>query len=102
MKGRWLWVVIGANLLVLVVLAFVYPHVMVSPGPVVPAQAALATDCFACHTPLRGATADRCTRCHALPDIGLTTLSEVAGSVRGGARRWRMARKRRAVARLIC
>ena len=73
MKGRWLWVVIGANLLVLVVLAFVYPHLMVSPGPVVPAHAALATDCFACHTPLRGATADRCTRCHALPDIGLRT-----------------------------
>ena len=34
MKGRWLWIVISANLLVLVALAFVYPHLMLSPGAV--------------------------------------------------------------------
>lgn len=65
--------VIVANLLVLVALAFVYPHLMVSPGPVRPEHAALTTDCFACHTPFRGATADRCIVCHALADIGLRT-----------------------------
>ena len=78
MKGRWLWIVIVANLLVLVALAFVYPHLMVSPGPLVPEHAALATDCFACHAPLRGATAERCIACHALPDIGLRTTKGVA------------------------
>ena len=78
MKGRWLWIVISANLLVLVALAFIYPHLMVGPGPVVAGHAELATDCFACHTPLRGATADRCIACHALPDIGLRTTRGAA------------------------
>jgi hypothetical protein len=73
MTGRWTWIVIGANLLALVALAFVFPHLMVSPGALTPAHAALATDCFACHTPLHGATAERCIACHALADIGLRT-----------------------------
>ena len=77
MKGRWLWIVIGANLLVLVALAFVYPHLMVSPGRARVGHAALTTDCFACHAPLRGAIADRCIACHALPDIGLRTTKGV-------------------------
>lgn len=78
MKGRWLWIVIAANLLVLVALVFIYPHLMVSPGPLVPEHAALATDCFACHAPLRGASAERCVACHAVPDIGLRTSKGVA------------------------
>lgn len=81
MNGRWLWIVIAANLLVLVALAFIYPYLMVSPGPLVPEHAALATDCFACHTPLRGASAERCMVCHALPDIGLRTTKGVATQV---------------------
>jgi hypothetical protein len=72
-KGRWLWIVICANLLVLVALAFVYPHLMVGPGALIPGHSALATDCFACHAPLRGATTERCIACHAVPDIGLRT-----------------------------
>ena len=73
MKGRWILAIIAANLVVLAGLAFAYPHLMVSPGALAPAHAALATDCFACHTPLRGASAERCVTCHALPDIGLRT-----------------------------
>jgi hypothetical protein len=77
-KGRWLWIVICANLLVLVALAFVYPQLMISPGPLVQGHAELAADCFACHAPLRGATGDRCISCHALPDIGMRTTKGVA------------------------
>jgi hypothetical protein len=73
MKGRWLFWVIAANLLVLVGLVFAYPHLMVSPGPVVAAHAEIATDCFACHSPWRGAAAPLCIACHAVPDIGLRT-----------------------------
>ena len=69
---------ITANLLGLVALAFVYPHLMISPGPLVTAHRELATDCFACHAPLRGAAPERCTRCHALPDIGLRTTKGLA------------------------
>jgi hypothetical protein len=73
MKSPWLWIVIIANLAVLLALGFVYPHLMVSPGPLEPEHSALAMDCFACHAPLRGASAERCMACHALPDIGLRT-----------------------------
>lgn len=70
---RWLLVLIAVNLLVVAVLTFVYPHLMVSPGALVSGHAELATDCFACHAPLRGASSGRCVACHALPDIGLRT-----------------------------
>lgn len=73
MNGRRLWIVISANLLVLVALAFVYPHLMIGPGPLIPGHAALTTDCFACHAPLRGAKAERCIVCHVVADIGLRT-----------------------------
>ena len=75
---RWVLVVIAANLLALVALVFAYPHLMVSPGPLVPAHAEITTDCFACHAPLRGAASDRCVACHALPDIGLRTTKGTA------------------------
>jgi len=72
-NGRWLLVVIAANLLALLGLALIYPHLMVSPGPLVQPHAALATDCFACHAPFQGATSERCTSCHAVASIGRTT-----------------------------
>ncbi len=77
MKSRWLWIVISANLVVLVALAFIYPHLMVSPGALVAGHAELATDCFACHAPLRGAASDRCVSCHVVADIGLRTSKGV-------------------------
>ena len=48
-------------------------HLMVSPGAVVVAHSEVATDCFACHAPLRGASSGRCISCHALSDIGVRT-----------------------------
>lgn len=73
MKRSWLMGLIAANLLVLAVVVFAYPHLMVSPGAVVTAHSEIATDCFACHAPLRGASSERCTTCHALADIGVRT-----------------------------
>lgn len=77
MKGRWLWIIISANLVALVALIFVYPNFMISPGPLIKAHADSATDCFACHAPLRGASAERCTICHAPVDIGVRTTKGV-------------------------
>ena len=74
---RGLFIVIAANLVALVALAFVYPQLMISPGPVVAGHAEIATDCFACHAPWRGAESTRCITCHALPDIGLRTSKGV-------------------------
>lgn len=73
MKRGWLLALITLNLAGLVALVFVYPHLMVSPGAVVPAHAEINTDCFACHAPLRGAAADRCIKCHVVADIGVRT-----------------------------
>jgi hypothetical protein len=75
MKGGWSWLLITANLLALVSLVFVYPAPMVGPGPVVPAHAAVARECFACHAPFGGASPARCEVCHALGDIGVRTTT---------------------------
>jgi hypothetical protein len=71
MKGRWMLLVMVANVLVLVGLAFVYPAPMVGPGPVIPAHAAVASGCFACHAPFGGASPARCEVCHTLGEIGV-------------------------------
>jgi Class III cytochrome C family len=76
-KRPVLLIVIALNLVVLVALVFAYPHLMVSPGPLVQGHAELATDCFACHTAWRGASSERCTACHATSDIGLKTTKGV-------------------------
>lgn len=75
---RWILPLVGLNLLILIGLAFVYPHLMVSPGPLRSAHATLTTDCFACHSPFRGSSAEGCLACHALEDIGVRTTSGAA------------------------
>lgn len=72
-----LWIVVALNLVVLVALAFAYPHLMISPGPLVKGHEELATDCFACHAAWRGAATPRCTECHAVADVGLKTTRGV-------------------------
>ena len=84
---RWLLVVIGVNLVALAALVFIYPHLMVAPGPLVTEHSALTSDCFACHTPLRGVASARCAACHVAADIGVRTtkgvvLAPAAGKVR--------------------
>jgi len=74
---RWILILIATNLVAIIALAFVYPHLMVSPGALVSGHAELTTDCFACHAPLRGAASERCVACHALADIGLRTTKGV-------------------------
>ena len=73
MKRGWILAIIAANLLAITALVLKFPSLMVSPGPVVKAHTAIATDCFACHVPLRGASAELCISCHAVGDIGLRT-----------------------------
>jgi hypothetical protein len=72
-KRRWILALITANLAGLFALVLYYPNHMIGPGPLAPAHADLATDCFACHAPLRGAVAERCVACHTTADIGLRT-----------------------------
>ncbi|MBS1191288.1 MAG: Cytochrome c, class conserved region [Rhodocyclaceae bacterium] len=75
--NRILKLILAANLLVLAVLAFVYPDLMVGPGKLIPGHQKLATDCFACHAPFGGATSGRCTTCHKPEEVGrLTTAGQ--------------------------
>lgn len=71
MTRYWVRLLIALNLLVLIGLVFYFPHLMVSPGAVITGHAEIATDCFACHAPWRGAASERCIECHAVKDIGL-------------------------------
>jgi len=72
-----LLVVIALNLVALIVLAFVHPHLMISPGALVQGHADLATDCFACHAALRGASSQRCMACHDVAEVGIRTTGGV-------------------------
>jgi len=73
--GLWLLVAVLAGV---IALTFVRPQQMVAPGPVIPAHRAIAGNCFACHAPLRGVSAQRCMTCHKLTDIGIRTTRGVA------------------------
>ena len=75
--SKTLKVVLAVNLVILAVMSFVYPHLMVGPGKLIPGHSELETDCFACHAPFFGTTAERCASCHKLEEIGkLTTLGK--------------------------
>ncbi|MFZ4690057.1 MAG: cytochrome c3 family protein [Polymorphobacter sp.] len=76
MKNAGLWG-IAAVLAAVIAICFVWPQAMVAPGPVIAAHAAIAQDCFACHAPLRGASAARCIACHAPARIGRFTTRGV-------------------------
>ncbi|MEO6217002.1 MAG: cytochrome c3 family protein [Sphingomonas sp.] len=78
-------ILIAANLCGLIVLAFVWPHLMVAPGPLIPAHAEITRDCFACHVPFKGVSEDRCAACHKVADIGIRTTKGVSiGASRRG------------------
>jgi hypothetical protein len=69
--------ILAAILSVLAVLVFSYPHLMVSPGKLIPGHKALKTNCFACHTPFGGSDSARCVTCHKPEKIGrLTTVGQ--------------------------
>lgn len=70
-------IILATNLVILAVLAFVFPHLMVGPGKLSPGHAELETDCFACHAPFMGSATERCTTCHKPEKIGkLTTMGQ--------------------------
>ena len=77
MKNNSVIIIVAINLLILVLLAIFIPNLMISPGKPIDAHAELATDCFACHSPLIGSTAEKCITCHKVAEIGLKTTKEL-------------------------
>jgi hypothetical protein len=72
-----IWIGLSLVLAAILYLSFVRPHEMLSPGNLIPAHSAIQNDCFACHAPLRGVSADRCVSCHAIAEIGLKTTKGI-------------------------
>ncbi len=75
--SRLVKIILAVNLLVMTVLVFVYPHLMVGPGKLIPGHKELDVDCFACHSPFTGAASELCVDCHKPDSIGrLTTTGQ--------------------------
>jgi hypothetical protein len=75
---RGLLAFIAVSLVAVAVLVWAFPAPMLAPGPLLAAHsrvAGLADDCFACHSPFRGADEGRCTTCHAIAEIGLRSVA---------------------------
>jgi len=66
-------IIVAISLVVMVMLAIFFPHLMISPGRPIAAHAELATDCFACHTPFIGSKPEKCITCHIMEEIGIKT-----------------------------
>lgn len=66
-------ILLTVNLVILAALTFIYPHLMVGPGKLIPGHEALEEDCFACHAIFTGASSDKCATCHKPVDIGRLT-----------------------------
>lgn len=73
--NRIVKIVLAANLAAFAILAFVYPHLMVAPGKLIPGHGKLEADCFACHAPFSGADSQRCITCHKPEEIGRLTTA---------------------------
>jgi hypothetical protein len=73
MSRTWVGAAVMLNAGAVLCLAWVYPDLMVSPGPLQPAHAGLARDCSACHVAWRGAAAAQCATCHVAEQIGVVT-----------------------------
>lgn len=74
---RSIWIAVSLMLAAILVLTIARPHQMISPGNLIPAHTTIQGDCFACHTPLRGVSAERCAACHKVSDIGLRTTKGI-------------------------
>jgi hypothetical protein len=78
MKRRAVVYIFVANLAALALLVFIYPHLMVAPGPLIEGHQTLTTDCYACHDNFLGTRSARCIECHKPDRIGLFTSKGVA------------------------
>lgn len=70
MKRLVPWI-LAANLALIALLVFVYPHLMVSPGSLIPGHRNLERSCSACHESFAGAASKKCLTCHKAETIGI-------------------------------
>lgn len=73
--NRIVKIILAVNLIAIAILVFVYPHLMVGPGKLIPGHKQLEADCFACHAAFTGADSERCVTCHKPAEIGRLTTA---------------------------
>jgi hypothetical protein len=78
MKTHILLLIVGLALAFTLMRTVHTPELMITPGTTIQAHEEVANDCFACHTPFAGATADKCIDCHKVDEIGLMTTKGVS------------------------
>ena len=71
--SRFVKTILWINMAAVTVLAVIYAHLMISPGPVIEGHKEFETDCFECHTLFTGAADHKCVTCHKVKDIGILT-----------------------------
>lgn len=77
MNRRTVLYIFAANLIALALLAFIYPHLMIAPGPLIEGHKELTRDCYACHDNFLGTPPARCIECHKVDRIGVATSKGV-------------------------
>lgn len=78
MNKQLVFLLVAANLVILMLITVFWPQRMVEPGPVMPAHQAFEADCFACHRPFIGSRPALCVTCHKPAEIGLVTTTGLA------------------------
>jgi hypothetical protein len=73
MNGRVLRAVVLVAVLMALASAVLFPQRFISPGELLEQHKAFGSNCFACHAPFQGSSANRCLDCHAIDRIGLFT-----------------------------
>jgi len=68
----------AATVIFSLVLAVLYPDLMIKPGELSAGHQSLNRDCFRCHALLQGAAVESCLSCHQLADIGRRTVAGAA------------------------
>ncbi len=87
MKSHILLLIVGIAMAYILMRTVHTPESMITPGAPIQAHNEVANDCFACHTPFRGAPSDKCIDCHTVDEIGLvTTKGETIARDRKGIR----------------
>ncbi len=59
---------------IFILLMYLFPHTMLSPGVLVEGHQELKNKCMSCHAPFGGIENEKCIACHPLADIGKDSL----------------------------
>lgn len=69
-----------AFIALIIVILFINPYLMITPGKLTAGHESIQKDCSGCHTYFKGAEFDKCTACHKQSEIGIKLTSGKANT----------------------